>query len=73
MNQVGEYLRKQREIAGVTRTAVAERMMYPGGAIKAIEECRRVPKPATVMKYLSAVMALSGQPFTYNRFHNQNA
>jgi hypothetical protein len=67
----GTYLKTQRENAGVTRTAVARHMLYPGGAIKAIEENTRIPKPETVMKYLSAVAVLSGRPYMYTRFHRE--
>lgn len=50
--EIGTWLKTQRELADITRTEVAEKLGYPGGAIKNIEEGRRIPKGLTVVKYL---------------------
>jgi hypothetical protein len=70
LGNIGWWLSVQRQIAGITRTAVAEAMMYPGGAIKDIEEGRRIPKPSTVRKYLDAVDTITTRnAVMYERFH----
>jgi hypothetical protein len=52
---IGDWLTEQRQRAGVTRTEVAKTLRYPGGAVKALEENRRVPQANTVVDYLFAL------------------
>jgi predicted transcriptional regulator len=67
---IGWWLKLQRQSAKMTRTQVADAMGWPRGAIKDIEEGRRIPKARTVEKYLST---LRGYPSyrrnMYARFH----
>jgi predicted transcriptional regulator len=67
LGNIGFWLTYQRKIAGLTRTQVAERMRFPGGAIKAIEEGRRIPQAGTVRKYLDALNGTDRE--MYRRFH----
>lgn len=68
LGNIGFWLTYQRQIAGLTRTQVAERMRFPGGAIKAIEEGKRVPMANTVRKYLDALSGTDRRDM-YRRFH----
>lgn len=71
MSNLANWLVEQRENAGLTRTQVAERMGFPGGAIKAIEEGRRIPRASTIYKYMNAVTQKQVSPDMYSRFHNR--
>lgn len=59
LGNIGFWLTYQRKIAGVKRTHVARAMGWPGGAIKAIEEGRRIPTALTVEKYLATLRYLT--------------
>jgi DNA-binding XRE family transcriptional regulator len=76
LGNIGWWLSIQRRKAGVTRTTVARRMGYPGGAIKAIEEGKRVPEASTVQRYILALKGVNVNniaartPDMYARFHS---
>lgn len=59
LGNIGWWLSIQRQREGVTRTTVARRMGYPGGAIKALEEGRRIPQASTVQRYLLALKGVN--------------
>lgn len=70
LGNIGWWLSVQREDAGLHRTQVADAMGFPRGAIKDIEEGRRIPKPGTVHKYLDALVLLTTHnSVMYKRFH----
>ena len=72
LGNIGWWLSIQREREGLTRTYVAEKLYYPGGAIKAIEEGRRVPTAETVRKYLAVLEGtrVHATGDMYGRFHS---
>jgi predicted transcriptional regulator len=73
---IGSWLTKERQKVGVTRTAVAVAMGWPGGAVKALEENNRTPEASTVQKYLLALKGIdinvgrSVPNNMYERFHS---
>lgn len=81
LSNIGFYLQYQRQVAGVTQTAVADTMHWPHGAIGQIERGERIPKASTVRKYLDALNQLTdGNVYAaasrhhwddmYSRFHS---
>lgn len=73
LGNIGWWLSIQREGAGVTKTAVADTMHWPHGAIGQIERGVRIPKASTVRKYLDALNQLTdGEVYASATTHHWN-
>lgn len=68
MSVMSEFLKAEREKAGLTVTEVADRMHWPRGAVSAIERGKRKPYVSTVYKYISAVL---GEDVNYGDMYNR--